>query len=120
MTVALGVGALAACGDDSDSASTKDTTETTVADATTTTAADASGSELSQLQTVDANDATEAELEAAFEANGIPDAEKWAHEVEEYRPYPTDDPSFAKLRQELSKYNPSPEVLEKIIGSLTL
>jgi hypothetical protein len=69
---------------------------------------------------VDANEASEAELEAAFEAAGIPNAEKWAHEVEEYRPYPTDDPTFAKLRDELSEYNPGDQVLDQIIAALTL
>ncbi len=42
-----------------------------------------------------ANDATEAELVSAFEAAGITNASQWAHEVEEYRPYPADDPDFA-------------------------
>ena len=42
-----------------------------------------------------ANDATEAEFVAAFEAAGITNASQWAHEVEEYRPYPADDPDFA-------------------------
>jgi len=40
--------------------------------------------------------------------------------VDEYRPYPTDDPSLAKLRQELAKYNPAPDVLEKILATLTV
>jgi hypothetical protein len=66
---------------------------------------------------VDANTASEAELKAAFEAAGVSNAETWAHEVEEYRPYP-DDPTFAKLRQDLGKYNIAPDVLEKIISTL--
>jgi hypothetical protein len=69
---------------------------------------------------VSANDASIAELQRAFEAAGIPNAARWAREVDEYRPYPTNDPGFAKLRQELSKYNPSPDVLEKIIATLAL
>jgi hypothetical protein len=69
---------------------------------------------------VSANDASIAQLQQAFEAAGIPNAARWAREVEEYRPYPTNDPGFAKLRQELSKYNPSPDVLEKIIATLSL
>jgi hypothetical protein len=40
--------------------------------------------------------------------------------VDEYRPYPTDDPNMAKLRQNLAKYNPAPDVVEKIVASLTL
>ncbi len=67
---------------------------------------------------VNANTATVPELQSAFEAAGIPGAARWAREVEEYRPYPTNDPSFAKLRGELAKYRPGPEVLEKIIATL--
>lgn len=69
---------------------------------------------------MDANNATADELIAALEANGVTNAEKWADEIEEYRPYPTDDPTFAKLRDELSKYNPDPATLEAIVASLTL
>jgi hypothetical protein len=43
-----------------------------------------------------------------------------AIEVEEYRPYPTNDPSFAKLRQELAKYNIPTNVVDQIIATLTL
>lgn len=66
---------------------------------------------------VNANTASVEELQAAFEAAGITNADKWAREVAEYRPYPA-DPSWAQLRQELSKYNIAPDVLEKIIGLL--
>lgn len=66
---------------------------------------------------VSANIATEAELAAAFESAGIKNAARWAHEVEEYRPYPA-DPAWAKLRKELTKYNASPEVLDAIINCL--
>jgi hypothetical protein len=59
-----------------------------------------------------------AELERAFDAAGISNAQQWAREVEEYRPHPANDPSLGKLRGELSKYNPSPEVLDKILGTL--
>src|SRR5262245_15798968 len=53
---------------------------------------------------VNANTATRAQLQAAFEAAGIPGAARWAGEVEEYRPYATNDPNFGKLRKELAKY----------------
>ncbi|MGE3271347.1 MAG: hypothetical protein AB7P40_21540 [Chloroflexota bacterium] len=69
---------------------------------------------------VDANKATVAELQRAFEAAGISNASRWAREVEEYRPYPTDDPGFAKLRRELAKYNPAPGVVDAIIATLSL
>lgn len=71
-------------------------------------------------QRVNANTASVAELQRAFEAAGIPSAARWAREVEEYRPYPTDDPSLAKLRRELAKYNPGPGVVDQIVATLTL
>jgi len=67
---------------------------------------------------VSANMATEDELVAAFEKAGVPNADNWAGEVEEYRPYPADDPNFTKLRGELAKYNPGPGVVDKIVSVL--
>ena len=68
---------------------------------------------------VSANAATNAELIAAFTAAGIPNPGSWAREVMEYRPYPASDPSFAKLRNELVKYNPPAGVVDKIVATLT-
>jgi len=34
------------------------------------------------------------------------------------RPYPSDDPTFAKLRQNLAKYNPAPGVVDQIVATL--
>ena len=61
-----------------------------------------------------------AELQAGFEAAGISNPSLWAREVEEYRPYPEDDPDMAKLRRELAKYNPGPGVVDAIIALLEL
>jgi competence protein ComEA len=80
----------------------------------------AAASPAAATRKVDANTASVAELQAAFEANGITQAARWAREVEEYRPYPTNDQTFGKLRQNLAKYNPAPDVLEKIVASLSL
>jgi hypothetical protein len=88
-------------------------TTTTAAPATTTTAAPA-------VAKVNANTATRAEMTTAFTAAGISNASRWALEVEEYRPYPTNDPNMAKLRQNLAKYNPGPGVVDAIIASLSL
>ena len=66
---------------------------------------------------VNINDAGTSELEAAFKAAGVTNPRRWAREVDEYRPYPS-DPDFAKLRQELGKYNIDPAVLELIISTL--
>ena len=89
---------------------------TTVAAPAPTTAATAA----TAAQKVNANTASVAELTAAFQAAGIPSADRWAREVEEYRPYPTDDPTFAKLRSNLAKYNPAPGVVDQIIATLRL
>jgi len=78
------------------------------------------GGAAATIQKVNANTASQAELLAAFQANGIPSAAQWVREVMEYRPYPTNDPSFAKLRTELAKYNPSPAVVDQIVASLSL
>ena len=67
---------------------------------------------------VNANTATRAQLESAFAAAGVPNPANWAKEVEEYRPYPKDDPSWAKLRGQLAKYNPGPGVVDHIIDVL--
>ena len=67
-----------------------------------------------------ANNASDEELEAAFEAAGILNADLWAHEVEEYRPYSVDDTNFTKLRGELAKYNPGLGVVDSIIELLEL
>lgn len=110
---------VAGCGGSSESdadaqsggATTAATTATTVA-APGTTTTPAAGR-------VSANSASEDDLVAALGAAGVKNAEKWADEIVEYRPYPSDDTSFAKLRQELAKYNPAPDELDRIISVLT-
>lgn len=67
---------------------------------------------------VSANTATTAELVAALEAAGVPNADRWADEIEEYRPYDASDPQLAKLRTELEKYNPGEDVLDTILSVL--
>ena len=67
-----------------------------------------------------ANNATAAQLQAAFDAAGVPNASRWIIEVQEYRPYQTDDPTFAKLKSNLAKYNPSADTLSRILAALTL
>jgi hypothetical protein len=57
-------------------------------------------------------------MTAAFQTAGIANAQRWAQEVEEYRPYPANDPNFAKLRQNLAKYNPAPGVVDALIATL--
>ncbi len=104
--------AIAGCGGSDDTAvdASSPAAAAPPAAAATTTAAAAK---------VSANSASTGELSAALEAGGVNNAEKWADEIAEYRPYPADDTSFAKLRKELAKYNPAPDELEKIVSVLT-
>jgi hypothetical protein len=69
---------------------------------------------------VNANTASQDEVAAALDEAGVPNGARWAKEVVEYRPYPTDDPTFAKLRQNLAKYNPGPGVVDMIVSALSL
>ena len=71
-------------------------------------------------QKVSANNSSRADLQAAFENAQISNAGKWAREVEEYRPYPEDDPDYTRLRGELAKYNPAVGVVDRIIAQLEL
>jgi hypothetical protein len=107
---AVGCLMLAACGPTAGASSAPSSAPT---QAVTTSAA-------VTTQKVNANTATQAELQAAFTAAGISSPAQWAREVAEYRPYPTDDPTFAKLRGELAKYNPSPATVDQIVATLAL
>ena len=117
----LAGGLVAAC---SSSSSTSTGTSTSSA-AASTTKAGSTGSSTGGGTTgsaaatkVSANTASSAEIQAALTAAGVTNAARWTKEIEEYRPYPTDDPSLAKLRKELQKYNPSTDQLDKILSAL--
>lgn len=111
---AASVIALAACGSDN---GTEDAGAGSVASDTTSTTT-VSEQDQATVDKVNANTASVAGLTAAFEAAGVPNASKWAREVEEYRPY-TDD-GWAHLREELDKYNIDDETFEKITNVLEL
>lgn len=66
---------------------------------------------------VDANNASKAEIAAALQAHGVPNADKMANEIEEYRPY-TAANIAGKLGDELGKYNVDQATLAKILDSL--
>jgi hypothetical protein len=69
---------------------------------------------------VNANTASESEVAQALNVAGVSNGARWAREVVEYRPYPTDDLNLTKLRQELAKYNPGPGVVDQIVATLSL
>ena len=68
---------------------------------------------------VSANTASEGEIAAALASAGVPNPKRWAKEVLEYRPYPTNDPNLTKLRNNIAKYNPGQETTNKIVSALT-
>lgn len=72
----------------------------------------------SDVTKVSANTATESELVAALTAAGVPNADRWAREVMEYRPYPADDATLQRLQDNLAKYNPDPATLAGILAAL--
>jgi hypothetical protein len=115
---------LAACGGAaSPSASTvtaNATASSAIATATPVATSSAATTAAASTTKASANNATAAQLQAAFEAAGVPNASRWIIEVQEYRPYPTDDPTFAKLKSNLAKYNPSADTLSRILAALSL
>jgi hypothetical protein len=113
---------LAACGG---STPTTSQTSPSVTSAPTTGAAPqnspagTSGATTPSVTKVSANTASEDEIAAALASAGVTNPQRWAEEVVEYRPYPTDDPNLTKLRNELAKYNPGQQTIDKIVSVLT-
>ncbi|WP_205302732.1 hypothetical protein [Nonomuraea montanisoli] len=68
---------------------------------------------------VSANTADESRIAAALKAAGVDNPERWAEEVVEYRPYAADDADLTSLRQNLAKYNPGEDTVNKIVSALT-
>lgn len=113
--------ALAACGGAANTGASNASATATIATATPTSTTTAAATAATTAATkASANNATAAQLQAAFEAGGVPNASRWVIEVQEYRPYPVDDPTFAKLKSNLAKYNPSADTLSRILASLSL
>jgi len=67
---------------------------------------------------VSANMATREELRAAFEGAGVPNADMWAEQIPNYRPFPADDPNFDQLRSELERFNAGTGVVDRILSVL--
>ena len=112
---------LAACsGAGGGAANATATTSIATATPARTTTAAATATSTTTTTKASANNATAAQLQAAFEAGGVPNASRWVVEVQEYRPYPVDDPTFAKLKSNLAKYNPSADTLSRILAALSL
>ncbi len=111
---------LAACGGAAGTPAATATANATIATTTPASTSTAVATAASITTKASANNATAAQLQAAFEATGVPNASRWVTEVQEYRPYSTDDPTFAKLKSNLAKYNPSADTLSRILAALSL
>lgn len=109
LALALLVGGTAACGDDGGSGTASTTTE----------APSASEGPSSASETVSANDASAEEIAAALDAAGVANADRWADEVVEYRPYDDADQGFPRLREELAKYDPPEGTIDQIVAVLS-
>jgi competence protein ComEA len=84
-----------------------------------TSASSSPAASVVESATVSANTASREELVAALTAAGVPNADRWATEVMEYRPYATDDPTLQKLQDNLAKYDPDAATLAAILAALT-
>jgi hypothetical protein len=105
---------VAACSTGSAATSTPPSATTPAATAAATTASSSAAT-----ARVSANTATQSDIAAALDAAGVPNADRWAREVVEYRPYDGSDATLQKLQQNLAKYNPDPATLAGILSALT-
>lgn len=122
MTVICAVAAatfgVVGCGGSTSSTAEPATTSAAATSATATTTS-AEQAPTAAPSKVSANTASEDEIASALEGAGVSNPERWAEEVVEYRPYPADDPNLTKLRDNLAKYNPGQETVDKIVAALT-
>lgn len=114
---ALCVVLVTACGEST--TATTATSETAAAATAAPTSSEAMSAPTQQAAKVSANTASKGDIEAALAAGGVSNPARWAEEVVEYRPYPADDPKLTKLRENLAKYNPGQETVDKIVLALT-
>src|SRR5215210_6014920 len=118
-TVTLLTLGLGACGGSTATPSATDSATNRAPSATDSATSGAPSSTTSVGTKESANTASEDEIAAALENAGVSNPERWAEEVVEYRPYATDDPNLTKLRDNLAKYNPGQETIDKIVSALT-
>ena len=120
LTAAAAVLVLAAC--TTGSAATPSTTTAATSTPTGSVAPAASvaadPSSATAVGKVSANTASQSEIAAALAAAGVPNADRWAREVTEYRAYPANDPTLQVLQDNLAKYNPDPATLAGILSAL--
>lgn len=59
------------------------------------------------------------DIAATFRSNGVDDPEHWAKVVTDHEPYPSQDPSLAKLRTVLGQERADPALTQKILDILS-
>ncbi|WP_433220179.1 hypothetical protein [Microtetraspora malaysiensis] len=106
---------LVACG-----SSSSDGASDTAAAPAAVNGAEKAAAKTSKTGKVSANNAPESELVAALHAAGVPNPDRWAHEVIEYRPYAADDTKLTSLRKNLAKHKPGEKTIDKIVSALTV
>ena len=118
LTAAFAV-SLAACSGSNAGVATTDTSTTAAPSPSASSAAASTPADASvAVARVSANTASTDELVAALTAAGVPNADRWTREIEEYRPYDSSDPTLAKLQSNLAKYDPDPATLAAILSAL--
>ena len=118
LTAAFAV-SLAACSGSNAGVATTDTSTTAAPSPSASSAAASTPADASvAVARVSANTASTDELVAALAAAGVPNADRWTREIEEYRPYDSSDPTLAKLQSNLAKYDPDPATLAAILSAL--
>ncbi|MGZ5394887.1 MAG: hypothetical protein ACXWEI_05280 [Mycobacterium sp.] len=95
------------------------TRDSTSAPVTATPGSPSPGTGQPATAKVSANTASKEQIEAALRDAGVSNPARWAEEVLEYRPYPSDDPNLTKLRDNLAKYNPGQQTIDKIVSALS-
>jgi len=121
-TIASGlalVALVAACSSGAGATSTPGSASTPTAPAASPAATTPAASTDVAAARVSANSASQSEIAAALAAAGVPNADRWAREVVEYRPYDASDAALQKLQDNLAKYNPDPATLAGILSALT-
>lgn len=115
VVLALVLGACGGAGDVTGASTTVASDQTTT---TSVEAADTSTSVGVSVEMANANTASVDEIASALVAAGVDNADRWAREVVEYRPYDASDPDLTQPRDELAKYNPAGGVVDLIISVL--
>lgn len=118
LALTMAIGACSSAATPAPTAAPRTTAAASAASASQAPTASQAAGASQALRKVSANTATQAEIAAALQANGVPNPSNWAREVVEYRPYDTSDPTLKKLQDNLAKYKPDAATLAGILATL--